>query len=192
MVDVDDLDSAMALYRHLEAEALPGIVDLVPAAATVLVEFDPDVVEAGALARRIEARSSLPAPAPPSETVRIPVVYDGPDLSFVAEVMGMAIPEFVRWHTSGRWTVAFGGFAPGFGYCVTEGERPDIPRLHAPRTAVPAGSVAMAGAFTGIYPRESPGGWRVIGRTDHVLWDEHRDPPAVLRPGVDLCFTATA
>ncbi len=91
-------------------------------------------------------------------------------------------------HTSARWTVAFGGFAPGFGYLTAEEWPHDVPRRGESRTVVPEGAVAVAGPFSGVYPRSSPGGWQLIGRTETALWDLHRDPPALLRPGVNVRF----
>jgi KipI family sensor histidine kinase inhibitor len=188
LIELEDLHAASALHRNLEAAALAGVLDLVPAARTVLLEFDPDVTTPSALTGRVETLLSRPAPPRQTEPIRVAVRYDGPDLGFVSDFFGMGVREFVTWHTGQAWTVAFSGFAPGFAYCVTDAAHPDVPRLDTPRVAVPPGAVAMAGEFTGVYPRSSPGGWRLLGRTDAVLWDERRDPPALLRPGVSLCF----
>jgi KipI family sensor histidine kinase inhibitor len=98
--------------------------------------------------------------------------------------------EVVRRHTGTEWTVAFCGFAPGFGYLTPDGEPWDVPRRDSPRTRVPAGAVALAGGFSGVYPRESPGGWQLIGRTDVAVFDVARDPAALLRPGVRVRFGA--
>ncbi|MET0315460.1 MAG: allophanate hydrolase subunit 1, partial [Rhodococcus fascians] len=123
-----------------------------------------------------------------TDTVVVAVTYDGEDLSDVAEATGLTVAEVVRAHTEQTWTVAFGGFAPGFGYLVGQDDRLTVPRRTTPRTTVPAGSVGLAGEFSGVYPRSSPGGWQLIGRTDAVLWDVERDPPALLRPGVTVRF----
>ena len=114
--------------------------------------------------------------------------YDGADLAEVAAMTGLDPAEVVRAHTSTLWRVAFGGFVPGFGYLVGGDPRLHVPRRESPRTRVPAGSVALAGEFTGVYPRASPGGWQLIGTTDAVLWDPDRSPPAVLTPGTRVRF----
>jgi KipI family sensor histidine kinase inhibitor len=129
------------------------------------------------------------AAAPASEeVVTIPVRYDGDDLAEVAAILGMRPEEVVALHTGSSWRVAFGGFAPGFAYLVTDHDRLTVPRRSTPRTRVPAGSVGLAGEFSGVYPRSSPGGWQLIGRTDAVLWDASADPPALLRPGAAVRF----
>jgi KipI family sensor histidine kinase inhibitor len=109
----------------------------------------------------------------------------------VARLTGMTPDEVVAAHTGTLWQVGFGGFAPGFAYLIGGDERLNVPRQSEPRTRVPAGSVALAGEFSGVYPRESPGGWQLIGRTSENtadLWDVDRDPPALLRPGMWVQF----
>jgi KipI family sensor histidine kinase inhibitor len=112
----------------------------------------------------------------------VPVVYDGQDLAEVADILGCSADEVVRRHTGTVWTVAFCGFAPGFGYLTDGTGSWDVPRRSTPRTTVPAGAVALAGEFSGVYPRESPGGWQLIGRTRLQVFDLDRDPPALLAP----------
>ena len=124
----------------------------------------------------------------PTDTVTIAVVYDGDDLDEVARLTGLSTTEVVAAHTEQAWTVAFGGFAPGFGYLVGTDTRLHVSRRSSPRTSVPAGSVGLAGEFSGIYPRSSPGGWQLIGRTDAQLWNLDRDQPALLRPGISVRF----
>src|SRR5699024_2039294 len=124
--------------------------------------------------------------------VTVAVAYDGPDLDDVATATGLAPEEVIAAHTGTEWTVAFTGFAPGFGYLVGGDRRLNVPRRDAPRTAVPAGSVGLAGSFSGVYPRPSPGGWQLIGRTDARLWQPDRDPPALLRPGMTVRFEAVS
>jgi KipI family sensor histidine kinase inhibitor len=119
------------------------------------------------------------------------VHYDGEDLEELAGLLHLAPDELVHRHTGTEWTVAFGGFAPGFGYLTQPGGQWDVPRRSTPRTRVPAGSVALAGEFSGVYPRESPGGWQLIGRTDVAVFDLDRDPAALLRPGVRIRFVDT-
>ncbi|MBA4608076.1 allophanate hydrolase subunit 1 [Aeromicrobium sp. Marseille-Q0843] len=120
--------------------------------------------------------------------VEIPVVYDGPDLEAVARHCGLDPDEVVRLHGATPWTVAFAGFAPGFAYLSGGDPRLEVPRLDRPRPRVEPGSVGLAGRFSGVYPRASPGGWRLIGRTDAPLWDLDRDDPALLHPGDTVRF----
>jgi KipI family sensor histidine kinase inhibitor len=127
-----------------------------------------------------------------SREVVLPVHYDGPDLALVAETAGVGVAEVAALHSGVEYSVAFSGFAPGFGYLVGLPDALRQPRLDQPRTRVPAGSVGIAGEFTGAYPRSSPGGWRLIGRTDAVLFDSHRDRPALLTPGDRVRFEARA
>jgi KipI family sensor histidine kinase inhibitor len=122
--------------------------------------------------------------------MEIPVVYDGADLDEVASRTGLTPDEVIDAHTSTPWRVGFGGFAPGFAYLIGGDERLKVPRRSEPRTKVPTGSVGLAGEFSAVYPRESAGGWQLIGRTDTVMWDLDRDPPALLRPGMWVRFRA--
>lgn len=184
-----------ALVDALGDGALPGVVEVVPAARTALVRF----ASARELAsRRRELTGLLDAlpdrePAPdPGRTVTVEVVYGGPDLTEVGELTGLGAEGVVAAHTAAPWRVAFGGFAPGFAYLTGGDPRLAVPRRAEPRPLVPAGAVALAGGFSGIYPRPSPGGWRLIGRTSAVLWDADRQPPALLRPGWWVQFVAVA
>ncbi|MEU8231600.1 allophanate hydrolase subunit 1 [Actinoplanes sp. NPDC048967] len=190
LVEVDDLDAALALYAALRSAALPGVVDLVPAARTVLIKIDPAVTSPAAVREataglRLDARREAG-----SGTVEIPVRYDGPDLAEVAERTGLSPDEVVELHTGSRWTVAFAGFVPGFGYLTGGDPRLDVPRRDSPRTRIPAGSVGLAGRFSGVYPSDSPGGWQLIGSTSERMWDLDRPEPALLVPGVEVIFKA--
>jgi KipI family sensor histidine kinase inhibitor len=190
LAEVDDLDAALALYAALRSAALPGVVDLVPAARTVLIKIDPAVTSPAAVreataALRIDAQREAG-----SGTVEIPVRYDGPDLAEVAERTGLSPDEVVALHTGSRWTVAFAGFVPGFGYLTGGDPRLDVPRRDSPRTRIPAGSVGLAGRFSGVYPSDSPGGWQLIGSTTERMWDLDRPEPALLVPGVEVIFKA--
>lgn len=185
LVEFDGLDATMAHFRALTVDPPPAVVDLVPAARTVLVMFDgprQPIVDWIARMKPVDNATER------SETITIPVVYDGGDLDEVARLTGLSTTEVVAAHLGQTWTVAFGGFAPGFGYLVGTDSRLHVPRRTSPRTSVPAGSVGLAGEFSGIYPRSSPGGWQLIGRTDAQLWDLDRDPPALLRPGTTVRF----
>lgn len=188
LLELDGLDDVLALYAALSDEPPPGVLDLVPAARTLLVVADPAVTTLADLEAALRRVSPRPDAARTGELVEIPVTYDGDDLDDVARVLGCDVPEVVRRHAGREWTVAFCGFAPGFGYLTQAGGHWDVPRRSSPRTRVPAGSVALAGAFSGVYPRESPGGWQLVGRTDVPVFDLDRDPPALLRPGTRVRF----
>jgi KipI family sensor histidine kinase inhibitor len=172
------------------AQRFPVVTEIVPGARTLLLR----------LGRPLSAREQqdlldLPgaelAPPDESDAVVIPVDYSGPDLAEVADHTGLSPDQVVAAHTGQWWTVAFCGFAPGFGYLAGEHDRLRVPRRAHPRTTVPAGAVGLADAFSGVYPRSGPGGWQLIGRTDTTLWDLQRDPPALLRPGGRVRFTAS-
>jgi KipI family sensor histidine kinase inhibitor len=186
LVEADDLEEAMRL--NLAWEAVPGIVERIPGARTVLVRFDPLRVSAADLAQTLAATRVDTAPLSDTGEVVIPVRYDGEDLDEAASLLGISAEELVKRHLAADWRVAFAGFAPGFGYVVSGDPLFDVPRRSSPRTRVSTGSVALAGRFTGVYPRESPGGWQLIGRTDGVMWDIDRDPPALLSPGTAVRF----
>ncbi len=120
--------------------------------------------------------------------IEIPVVYDGEDLAEVAETLGLTVDEVIDAHSGQRWLAAFNGFAPGFAYLTGESNVLELPRRATPRTSVPAGSVAIADRYSGIYPRSSPGGWHLLGHTDAPLWDSTRTPPALIAPGDTIRF----
>jgi KipI family sensor histidine kinase inhibitor len=190
LVDVDDGPSPASLAAAISAAGDPAVTEVVPAAVTVLVRTAPgaDPARVGRLVLECAARAHQVEEASGAEELVVPVVYDGADLPDVAEHTGMSVPEVVATHTGQVWTVAFCGFAPGFGYLRGEHDRLHVPRRSSPRTRVPAGAVALAGEFTGVYPRASPGGWQLLGRTDLRVWDLDRRPPALLRPGVRVRF----
>ncbi|UJP09256.1 carboxyltransferase domain-containing protein [Microbacterium sp. KUDC0406] len=186
LVEAADLDEAMRL--NLAWAGVPGVVELIPGARTVLVRFDPVLVDAASLAEVLSSTTVDAAHVPHVGEVAIPVRYDGEDLADVAALLDVSTDEVVSRHLAAQWQVAFSGFAPGFGYAVGSDPLFDVPRRSSPRTRVPAGSVALAGQFSGVYPRESPGGWQLIGRTDAVMWDIDRDPPALFAPGTLVRF----
>jgi KipI family sensor histidine kinase inhibitor len=189
LVECDDLAQVIALHRALERARPDGVVDLVPAARTLLLTFEPGTTHAR-LADAV-ARVDLDSADQPQQhrEVTIEVTYEGADLAEVAELTGIPAQEVVRRHQEARYVVAFTGFAPGFAYLAGGDPALVVPRRSTPRTKVPAGSVALAGEFTGVYPREGPGGWQLIGRTGAPLWDLDRDPPALLSPGTTVRFT---
>jgi KipI family sensor histidine kinase inhibitor len=187
LVEVAGLSEVVAVRTALERAPLPGQRDLVAAARTVLVVLDrpPSDLDIATL-RRLDP--AAPTVGTTRETVELPVVFDGADLADVAELTDRSVQALVRVLTTTELTVAFGGFAPGFGYLAGLPEDLHVPRRATPRTRVPAGSVALAGPFAGVYPQASPGGWQLIGRTGAVLFDVDRDPPALLAPGTAVRF----
>ncbi|MEU2509893.1 allophanate hydrolase subunit 1 [Streptomyces sp. NPDC007863] len=189
LVELADATAAEAfhaeLLRRRAAGALPGVREIVPAARTVLLD---GVAGPARLAAELPGWEPRPGHARVGEVVEVPVRYDGPDLAEVAARWGVSPEEAVRIHSSAEFRVAFCGFAPGFGYLTGLGARYEVPRRATPRTAVPAGSVALAGPYTGVYPRSSPGGWQLIGSTDAVLWDTGREPAALFSPGTRVRF----
>ncbi len=194
LVELDDLDEVLALAAAIEGDRPGGVVDVVPAARTVLVVAEPgtplDPLERWLTTLSFSTSSSTGSAG--SAPVEIEVVYDGPDLAEVARLTGLDEQEVVEAHTGTPWRIAFGGFAPGFAYLTGGDARLTVPRRDEPRTTVPAGAVGLAGEYSGVYPRPSPGGWQLIGRTDAVLWDAERDPPAMLAPGGTVRFRATS
>lgn len=188
LVELADLDQVLGLYTALSQAPPSGVVDLVPASRTLLVVIDPALTDLAATERAVRAVTPHGPQERDSRVVELPTVYDGADLADAADLVGVDPAELVRRHTDERWTVAFCGFAPGFGYLVGERYDWDLPRRATPRTSVPAGSVALAGEFSGVYPRASPGGWQLLGRTDVAVFDLARDEPALLRPGTAVRF----
>lgn len=194
LLEFDSSAEVLAWTNAVRAAELPGVVDIVPAARTILVKLEGTRYQAPTRQRLGGVRLSEEAVAEsanPSEAdVVIDVTYDGDDLDEVARLTGLSTAEVVAAHTGKLWRVGFSGFAPGFGYLVGGDERLVVPRRSEPRTKVPVGAVGLAGEFSGIYPRESPGGWQLIGHTSAVLWDVDRDPPALLTPGMWVRFEA--
>ncbi|NHT75878.1 KipI family sensor histidine kinase inhibitor [Rhizobium sp. PP-F2F-G38] len=188
LVELADLQETLALFASLEADPVPGIADMVPAARTLMIRFHPGATTPEALARQVATRDLSARIAPSDKLVEIPVRYDGEDLADVADLTGLSVEEVVRRHVESEFTVAFCGFAPGFGYLVGGDPALHVPRRQSPRTRIPAGAVALAGAFSGVYPQESPGGWQIIGVTPEKMWDLSRDPPALFQPGYGVRF----
>lgn len=195
LVEFGGLDEVLA-FTHAVREAaaahapgLSGIVDIVPAAETVLVVGD-EGIAIGPIRKALAALPAVEIGQVPlsEEVIEIPVRYHGPDLTEVAQLTGLSVPEIIAAHTGTDWRVAFGGFAPGFAYLSWGDQRLAVPRRQQPRTSVPAGSVGLAGEFSAIYPRSSPGGWQLIGQTDVVVFDADREPPALLQPGMTVRF----
>ena len=176
-------DAGQALSLALWARGRVSAVEIVPAACTVLFDgCSPDRVAEQVAAWEPDAET------PAGELVEIPVAYDGPDLESLAQSLGLEADELVAAHSAAEHVVAFCGFSPGFSYLT--GSCWEVPRLSTPRPRVEAGSVGLAGPFTGIYPTASPGGWQVVGHTDALLWDAARVEPALLPPGTRVRFVA--
>lgn len=190
LIEALDADPA-AWAAGLRTLTLPGVTDVVPGAATVLVACS-SATEMSVVRERLADVSPLPDPGDGSAaTVTIPVRYDGIDLGDVAATIGLSVDEVIAVHCEPDYVVGFCGFAPGFGYLRGLDPRLQLPRRATPRTRVPAGSVAIAAEYTAVYPRPSPGGWHLLGTTDHVMFDPDRSPPALLRPGARVKFLAT-
>ena len=189
LAELAGLHDVLALQALLLEQPLPGQVDVLAAAETVMVKAD-----SPAAARRMTARllamDLTVRPHTEGKLVTIETVYDGEDLAEVGRLTGLGAEGVVAAHTGQVWTVAFGGFAPGFGYMVGENQVLEVPRRSSPRTAVPAGSVALAGNYSAVYPRKSPGGWQLIGRTAAPMWDLNREQPALAAPGDRVQFRA--
>ncbi|MBT2263581.1 5-oxoprolinase subunit PxpB [Rhodococcus erythropolis] len=189
LVEYDELPSVLGNFRALDASRIPGVIDLIPAARTILIEYDNTItghklVEKwvrGAVPIELTADESGPA-------VEIPVRYDGDDLVEVGKLTGLGVDGVIDAHTAASWTVAFIGFAPGFAYLTGNERKLEVPRRSDPRRQVPAGAVGVAGPFSGVYPRSSPGGWQLIGTTELSVWDAERRPPALLLPGTTVTF----
>ncbi|MFI1283338.1 allophanate hydrolase subunit 1 [Streptomyces sp. NPDC020858] len=190
LIELDSAAEVAALHAELlrrrDAGQLGAVRDLVPAARTVLLD---GVRDPAALGARIARWEVPPLAETEGPLVSVPVRYDGPDLEEVAERWGVRPREVAGIVGGTVFRVAFCGFAPGFGYLTGLAERFHLPRRDTPRTAVPAGSLALAGEYAGVYPRSSPGGWQLIGSTDAVLWDPGREPAALFTPGVRVRFT---
>lgn len=192
LVEVAGLPEVLAMAAALRAAALAGVLDVVPAARTVLLITAPGTDLAALRRAVLDLPVGAGAGPPAGAAVEIPVTYDGPDLDEVGRLTGLGADGVVEAHTGTPWRVGFGGFAPGFAYLAGGDGRLQVARRAEPRTSVPAGSVGLAGEFSGAYPRSSPGGWQLIGRTAAVLWDETRDPPALLQPGAQVRFVRAA
>ncbi|MDO5511928.1 5-oxoprolinase/urea amidolyase family protein [Corynebacterium sp.] len=191
LVDLPDLPTVMAWHAALVADPVDGQIDVIAAARTVLVSTDSPRSAARAAAH---LRTFTPPRVEHSASreITIDVCYDGADLPEAADLIGMSPAALIDWHTSQTWKGAFGGFAPGFTYCVPAdpADALDMPRRSSPRTEVPAGAVGLAGDFSAVYPRPSPGGWQLIGTTATPMWDSTSQPPALIAPGDSVRYRA--
>ena len=211
LVELADLDETLRVFAALQSavkhdmeqtaesperaaqpsatSVFAGVKQLIPAARTVYVAFDPLLSSRVELTAAIRALNVAADMERHSRIVEIPVIYDGEDMADVADLLGISVDEVVRRHCDAAWSVAFVGFAPGFAYLTGGDPIFDVPRRKVPRLSVPAGAVGLAGTFSGVYPRVSSGGWQLLGHTETLMWDERADPPALLQPGDTVRFT---
>jgi KipI family sensor histidine kinase inhibitor len=187
LVELPGLDEVMRLAAELRRRAPRGVTEIVPAARTVLLQGS----GLDALAAEIPGWTLAPLEDAAHELVEIPVRYDGPDLDEVCALTHLSRDELIALHTGATLTVAFCGFAPGFAYLTGMPDVLQVPRRATPRTRVDAGAVGLAGEFSGVYPRASPGGWQIIGHTPRAMWDATREPPNLLAPGTRVRFVPT-
>lgn len=183
LLDLDDNRAVHQWAATVREAQLPGVTEVVPGLRTLLVTIDPTRVSHGVLKTLLDDLSPSAHQESVPQSHVIDVRYDGEDIADVARITGMTPAQVVAAHTGTPWSVAFCGFAPGFSYLVGGDPRLQVPRRNEARVRVPAGAVAVAGEFSSVYPRVSPGGWQLLGHTDATLWDTHAHPPAVLLPG---------
>jgi KipI family sensor histidine kinase inhibitor len=187
LLECADLADTQAVRAELQRNPWPEISEVITGAQTLLLRLRGPLSQ-----RRVQQLERLSPAAPLEEAaadpIRIEVDYSGEDLAEVAELVGLSSDEVIAEHTGQLWTVAFCGFAPGFAYLYGESARLRVPRRNTPRKQVPAGAVGLADRWSAVYPRSSPGGWQLIGRTPMTMWDLQRDPPAVLQPGARVQF----
>ncbi len=189
LVELDDLAQTLGLLASLQAAPIEGVREIVPGARTLLIDFDPLYLNRDELVAQLASRPLGQRESGSGALVEIPVHYDGEDLAEVAALLGITAEEVVQRHTGSDWFVAFTGFAPGFAYLSGGDELlRQLPRRASPRTRIPPGAVAVAGGFSGIYPKASPGGWQLLGQTFTPMWDLQREQPALLRPGQRVRF----
>jgi KipI family sensor histidine kinase inhibitor len=185
LIELPDNAAAVRAARLLR-EQRPELVDVVLGHTTVLVTWVGDIRDLSEVAERALAGE----PEAVGRSIEIPVTYDGPDLDEVASLTGLSREDVVARHTGAVHVAAFLGFQPGFAYLTGGDERLYVPRRDVPRTQVAGGTVAIAGPYSGVYPRDSPGGWRLLGSTTAVMFDAAREPPALLAPGDRVRFVA--
>ncbi|HWZ32256.1 MAG TPA: 5-oxoprolinase subunit PxpB [Bryobacteraceae bacterium] len=190
-VNLDTHHRVLRLLRLLEAEPIPGVRNLHPAYNSILIVFDPVEQEHQNIERTVatylKRLDDVKLPEP--RTVEIPVVYDGPDLADVAVLHSISPQRVVELHSSATYIVYFVGFVPGFAYLGGLPAELATPRLEAPRKKVPKGSVAIGGTHTGVYPFDTPGGWRLIGRTALEIFDPDTAELSKLRIGDQVKFS---
>ncbi|MEY1577358.1 5-oxoprolinase/urea amidolyase family protein [Providencia manganoxydans] len=193
MIELQSLEETMALTDLLrDMSQQLAIEEIIPAARTVLVRFNPLTTEVNWLVSKISQLDVATADLKLDQLVTIPVHYNGEDLGDVAQHLGISVKEVIERHTENEYQVAFCGFAPGFAYMVSQHAQLNVPRRSSPRIRIPAGSVALAGEFSSVYPQASPGGWQLIGITETAVWDLQRTEPALLKPGYRVNYVDAA
>lgn len=201
LLDFGHDDDPVAAVRHAASAlraatrdgALRAVADVVPAAQTILVQFESGCgADALGIVRALRTTRTTGDDTSDDAVTEIAVTYDGADLDAVAETLATTTAQVIAWHVGTPWRVQFMGFAPGFGYLVPEGTSPNplttLGRRDEPRTRVPRGAVAVAAGYSAVYPRSSPGGWHLLGHTEIALWDADATPPSVLTPGARVRF----
>ena len=191
LAEFDSLELALGAHASWSAAPPPGVVELVPGARTVLVRIDPEVIGLGHAEYWLREHPVTALDLPAGDLITLPAVYDGDDLDAIAAAWGFSVDDVAQRHSEVEWVCAVIGFTAGFGYLVPAEPvgLPPVPRRATSRPQVPAGSIALAADYCGVYPRASAGGWQLIGRTNAVLWDAERDPPALVTPGTRVRFT---
>lgn len=193
MVELSSLEQIMALTDQLQNNLVFWkIEEIIPGARTVLIRFNPILTDADTLAKNISALDIKSGSIPLGELIIISVNYNGEDLAYVADHLGITVSEVINRHTNNEYQVAFCGFAPGFAHMVSNHVQLNVPRRQSPRVSIPAGSVALAGEFSSVYPQASLGGWQLIGITESAVWDINRDNPALFKPGSRVHFVDAA
>jgi KipI family sensor histidine kinase inhibitor len=190
LIDLPDVEDVHRLRASVLAAHHDGVVEVVPGLRSLLVVVDPACTSVAEFATFVEDLDVGDVRPATSRIVDVPVIYDGPDLDEVAKLTRLSADEVVARHQAAMYTVAFLGFTPGFAYLLGLDPSLYVPRRTTPRSTVTAGSVAIAGELAGVYPRSTPGGWRLLGRTRLSAWDLNRDPPALFAPGDHVRFRA--
>lgn len=190
LVCLTDIDSVLELHAKLETDPLPQQVEVLPASETVLVTFASCVAASSARRKLLKFRFTHDSMKPSGALLQVPVLYEGADLDYLADLLGYSRHFIVQAHTAQIWTAAFTGFTPGFAYLVGENSILDVPQRETPHANVAEGSVAVGGGYSAVYPRQSSGSWHILGQAHHSLWNE-QPAPSVLRPQDRVQFVAT-
>lgn len=188
LVELQNLDETLSLHSSLRLNPIEGIDEIIPAACTLMIRFDPLRLSKSALINDLAARDISQKIQRSDTLIELPVHYNGDDLQEVADHLNISVSDVIQRHINSDYIVAFTGFAPGFAYLTGGDPVFNVPRKQVPRTRIPAGAVGLAGTFSGIYPQASPGGWQIIGVTDLAMFNIERDPPALLQPGFRVKF----
>ncbi len=182
------LAGVMNVHQQIRDMNIPGVVDIVPAGATVVVSLDTALCTPKQATQYLQDVTISAGTLESGREVVIPVVYQGPDLEVVADATGLRVRDVIQQHSEMPWLAAFGGFAPGFMYLVPQQPLWNIPRRSQPRPQIPVGAVGLAGEFSGVYPQASPGGWQLLGITPLQMWDTSRAQPSYIAPGDTVIF----